>query len=161
MKQYVMTLIITAAVCSLSLILTPEGEKGIGGYTRLVASLCVLSVAISPVASFIDALHELKIGDFVSDTSQNRELLEKIYGDTLCEANEAEIAKNIEELLCREFDAKRGDIRAYAELSLHEGEYKLSSVTLLLSGGGITKDPHEIKEYVSKLLSCECEIVYT
>ncbi len=161
MKEYVMTLTLTVALCSLSLILTPEGEKGIGGYTRLVASLCILSVTISPVASFIESLYELDISSFVSGNSQNKEIFEEIYGDMLCEANEKDISEGIEELLCRDFSISRNDIRAYAELYLSGEEYKLRRVTISLSGGAIAKNPHEIKEYVTTLLSCECEIVYT
>ncbi len=159
MKEYVMTLTVTVAICSLSLILAPESEKGIGGYTRLVASLCVLAVAFSPVSSFIESLQTLEISKFVSDSSQNKEILEQIYQDVLCEANESDISERIEELVCREFGTSQGEVRVFTELEGGE-TYRICRVTIALGGGAIAKNPHEIKEYLENFLSCECEIVY-
>lgn len=155
-----MTLMITVAICSLSLILTPEGDRGIGGYTRLVASLCVLSVAISPVASFVESLYELEIDGFFLSESANRETFEEIYFDSLLDANEKDISGRIEELICGNFNIREGDISVFAELYLNGEECEVRCVSVLLSSGAIAKNPHEIKEYVENLLACECEIVY-
>ena len=161
MVEYVMTLIVTAAVCSLSLILAPEGERGAGGYVRLVASLCVLSVAISPVSSFIVALKDSEMGDLSSYVSQSKEELCGIYEEVIVGANERDVSASLEALVCRELGIREEDIEVFAELSFDKEEYYVCGASIALSGRAVAKDPREIKDYVKNLLSCECEIVYT
>ena len=155
-----MTLMITVAISSLSLILVPEDGKGVSGYTRLAVSLCVLSVTISPIASFISRLRSIELDDFSLGNLQSKASYEEIYEDMLCVANESFISEKTEDLICRDFNIERGQVRVFAELYSNDDEYKLRCVKVMLSGAAIAKNPHEIKEYVTSLLSCECEIVY-
>ena len=56
-----MTLVGTLLISYLALMLAPEGEGGLSGYVKLVAALCVLCVAISPVSSFLRTVLDFDI----------------------------------------------------------------------------------------------------
>ena len=59
MREYVIVLIGSVLVCSLAVMLSPEGEKGMAQYVKLAAGLCVLCVLISPLTSFVSSISEL------------------------------------------------------------------------------------------------------
>ena len=82
MREYVIALIVTLGVCSLAAIMSPEGERGLGGYIKLTVGLCVLCVAISPVSSFIEKLYSFEL-DFKNpdNDTELRVSLENIYED--------------------------------------------------------------------------------
>ena len=114
MKEYVITLIVTVAVCSLAVMLSPESGRGLGNYTRLAASLCILCVVISPIASFLDSLHDLKF-DAVSnnDGVGDAEKLEEIYAYMLERASGEEISERIHTMICREMDMSYDDVEVF------------------------------------------------
>ena len=163
MKEYVIVLIGSVLVCSLAVMLTPEGEKGIGQYVKLAAGLCVLCVLISPLTSFISSLSAIiDQNRFFEDGENELEGFDKIYNESLLDASSEEIAKGLESMLCREFGFKNDKIDVYVELCEGEDGYLPKCVTVMLwqSAETLFADPHKIIEYVNSLLDCRCEIIY-
>ena len=160
MDEYVVSLTVTVAVCTLATMLAP-GDRGLGKYTRLIASLCILCVAISPVSSFFQNVYSINFDMAIPDAEKNNEYeLENVYLNMLTAASEADLSVKIEDMICREIDASEEDIEVFAELYEVDGEGKIKKLTVMLSGKAIFTDPQMIREYLLSLFECECEIVY-
>ena len=163
MREYVIVLIGSVLVCSLAVMLSPEGEKGMAQYVKLAAGLCVLCVLISPLTSFVSSISELieqnRSFDGIDNSLDN---FEKIYNESLLDASGEEIANALESMLCREFGFKNDEIDVYVELCEGEDGYLPECVTVALwqSANTLFADPHDIIEYVNGLLDCRCEIIY-
>ena len=160
MKEYVITLIGTVIICSLASMLAPE-EKGMLGYVKLAAGLCVLCVAISPLASFAREALEFDVGRSFLDGDDESENLNGIYEGSLLGASETSVSEGLRVMICREFGLDSDEIEVSVTLSGEGEEYKPSRATVVLgSGKAIFADPHEIADYVTALLGCSCEIIY-
>ncbi len=156
-----MTLIVTLAVCSLAVILSPEGERGIFGYIKLSAGICVLCVAISPISSFVGSLYSLELDFDMSDKNMaSLETLENIYEDMLREASGVDISEKLSVMICRDLGVKNEDIEVFVETIKEGGVSKVKKVSVVLSGKAVFGDPRKISEYIASVASCECEIVY-
>ena len=156
-----MTLIVTLAVCSLAVILSPEGERGIFGYIKLSAGICVLCVAISPISSFVGSLYSLELDFDMSDKNMaSLETLENIYEDMLREASGVDISEKLSVMICRDLGIDREDVGVFVETIKEGGVSKVKKVSVVLSGKAVFSDPRKISEYVASVASCECEIVY-
>ena len=124
MREYVIVLIGSVLVCSLAVMLSPEGEKGMAQYVKLAAGLCVLCVLISPLTSFVSSISELIEQNRSFDGTDNSlDNFEKIYNESLLDASGEEIANALESMLCREFGFKNDEIDVYVELCEGEDGY--------------------------------------
>ena len=163
MSGYITTLIGTVIICSLVAMLTPE-DKGMLGYVKLAACLCVLCVAISPVTSFIRAVMDFEVGEsFLGSGSDGKNNFDEIYEENLLGAGQKSASEGLRSMLCREFGLDSEEIEVSVKLSEAENEYKYvaESVTVIfVSGKAMFTDPHDVIDYVSELLGCRCEIIY-
>ena len=159
MNNYIITLIGTVIVCSLAAMLAPE-EGGMLGYVKLAAGLCVLCVAISPLTSFTLRAIDLDFGaGFLEDGGADK--LGEIYEGSILGASEESASISLRAMICRDFDLQSDEIEVRVYLSDKGGEYTAQSVTVALVGGkAIFTDPHELIDYVTATLGCNCEIIY-
>ena len=161
MREYVITLIVTASVCTLASALTPDTERGLSGYTKLVAGLCILCVAISPISSFIERIYSAELNtDFSYIGGLDSYELEGIYKASLDNASVSEISERLEGMICSSIGVNEEDIEVFLELYERESNKGISKVTVVLSGKAMLVDPREITDYVYELLGCECEVAY-
>ena len=161
MKEYITTLIGSVIVCSLAAMLTPEDERGMTGYVRLAAGLCVLCVAVAPISSFLTSVLDFDAFEGVSFGNANDDGYREIYEESLKNASKASIEKGICGMLCRDFKLKDNEIDVGVELYEDDDGGKVKSVTVTFVGtGAFFTDPHEVISYINELLGCRCEIVY-
>ena len=161
MGEYVITLTVTVAVCTLATMLSPDGERGLGKYIRLVASLCILCVAIAPLASFIGRLYYFDFDlSFIEERRAEDGELQDIYSNMISEVSEAKVSQKIANMLREEYGLSDENTEVIAELFKDGDVYKIKKLTVLLSGKAIFTDPQIIREYLISLFDCECEIVY-
>ena len=154
-----MTLVGTLLISYLALMLAPEGEGGLSGYVKLVAALCVLCVAISPVSSFLRTVLDFDIEILSPDGVIGN--YEEIFEENLKGASAASIEEGLSAMLCRDLSLKREQIEVSVSLGESGEDYAVESVTVVLVGvNSLFVDPHEIISYVSSLLDCRCQIVY-
>lgn len=162
MSGYITTLIGTVIICTLAAMLTPE-ENGMLGYVKLAAGLCVLCVAIAPLASFIQAVQSFPSGDsFFEDSTGGENNFNQIYEESLLGASEESISEGLRGMICREFKLSSDEIEVFVKLKQTEGgECKTESATVMFVGGkAILTNPHDVIDYVTELLDCRCEIIY-
>ena len=143
--------------------LVPEssGDR-LRGQIKLVTALCVLCIAIAPLAGILKDIGGANF-DFLSKYT-DRESLEMQYNDILKESlgryTAQDVAKRSEELVCEKFGLDEEDLSIRASVSELDGKLSVDSATVMLYSGAIMTDPREIAEYLESLLECECEIVY-
>ena len=166
MKGYVMMLIGTVLICSVALMIIPEGK--IGKYVRLAGALCVLCVSISPLSSFIEALSgidgnslpDIIFGEGVLGDGEGELSPSDVYEENLMSASSENISLALRSMICREIKVDAENIEVYVELIEGEEEYLPQKVSVVLYGSAVLTDPHLIEEYIDTLLGCECEIIY-
>ena len=163
MKEYIITLIGTVLICSLATMLAPEDEKGMSGYVKLAASLCILCVAISPLSSFITKIANIGSGTpFFESGEVDKERFKEIYEKNLKDASAVNISETLKAMLCRNFGFETDKIDVYVELCEDGEVYLPESVSIVLwrGEGTLMTDPHKVIDYVGEMLGCRCEIVY-
>lgn len=142
--------------------LSPEKE-GLSKHIALLCSLMVLSVAISPIASLISRLDGIE-GDFfdifLGGEKISKEDYQEIYRETLIIGGEENMSVSLKSMLSRDLEIDIDDFDVSVKLYEGDKEYLPREVTVTLYSGGILVNPHNISDYVNRLLGCECEIIY-
>lgn len=164
MNGYIYSIVCIAAAVGIVCVIAPDGTKsGIKKHLKLVCSLCLLCVLISPVASFIN-----NVRNFLSDGRDaimdglNRDELqgsyESIY-DKYFEGNYGEnVGQAVKRSLSERFGIPESECRVNVGFADNNGDgvKEPSKVTVILGGRSVLRDPKEIKSFVSELLGCEC-----
>ena len=164
MKEYAMTLIGSALVCSLVFMIAPEGK--LGKYINLAGALCILCVAVSPIYSFVssisgadgEGLYEYIFGEYLAEGED--EVFLEVYENNLMAMGAENMSVALESLLCRETGVGADEIEVYVELRSGEDEFLAKRVRVVLYGSAVFIEPREISGYIESLLGCECEIIY-
>lgn len=166
MKEYVLTLIGAALICSLTSMIAPEGK--LGKYIAFAGSLCILCVSISPIYSFIswisgaDAgardLAEYIFGEY--DRAEDNEEFLDVYEENLMDMGAVNMSQGLKSMLCRDMGIDAEHIEVYVELIETEKKFIPKKVSVVLYKSAVFYDPREISEYVNSLLGCACEIIY-
>lgn len=161
MKEYIITLIGVSIFCGLVEMLSLS-EENFKKHIRLIASLCVLCVAIAPMGELINMIKNYDIEE-ESDIFEGEDINDKyydIYVSNLGEHTAESIEENTKRILADEFDMEHDDFDVIVLLDLSEEKFTVEKVSVLLYPKSIFKDPHKISDYISNLLKCECEIIY-
>lgn len=159
MKEYLLTLVAAALIAALIGILSPDGERGgIAKHLKLLTSLFLICVLISPLHSVLTGLKDLANGNlslpnFGTDTEDD---YRQQMDEALDGATESYFSDMLTQTLESQFSIATGDVACRVEW-VREGEtHKPLRVTVILSGKAIWKDPKPIEDFVSELLGCEC-----
>ena len=161
MKEYFLSLFLSAIVIALVGILSPgKTSGGIARHLRLVSSLFLLCVLISPVSTAMDrVLDWLQNGDSILIPEDSPSIdYGDLASDALDEASRAYFANMLTRTLSEEFSIPSGELHCTVEWETCDGTPSPSHVTLLLSGSAIWRDPTPLKNAVQALLSCPCDI---
>ncbi len=155
MKEYLLALVGASLALGLISILTPQGSSG---HIKLLSSLMLILLLISPVKGVLDTVMEWSHGDLTlpgleedggGDPSEN-------LTATVTEASKDYFVRLLTERLQAAFDMKSGTVRCTVTWETVGEEIRPKLVTVILSGASIWRDPHEIVDYVTELLHCEC-----
>ena len=161
MKEYIITLVGVAIFCGvIEMMSLSEGD--IKNHLKLIASLCVLCVAIAPFGEFLKLLRGGGFNEILDKFDKDELEMEyrAVYIENLDKEMDSELSSRVEFLLSGEFgvDVEDIDVVIFSETS--EESVKINKTCVILYPRAITYDPHKISQYVSDLLKCECEIIY-
>ena len=163
MKEYVLTLIGSALVCSLVSMIAPEGK--LGRYITFAGALCILCVAVSPIYSFVSGISGADAEDLADyifgeyDRDEENEVFLDVYEKNLMEMGAENMSGALKSMLCREMRLDAEHIEVYVELFEGEDKFLVSGVSVVLYDSAVFCDPREIREYIDSLLGCKCEIL--
>lgn len=157
MKAYILSLLAASLVAAIVGILSPSGEGGgIAKHLRLVCALFLLCALLSPLPSVLELLKDLSDGNLSFpgiETDMEEDYRDRLEG-ALDESARTYVQQMLTESIEEKFSISRGEVKLQIQWD-DKGE-RPTRVTVLLSGGAIWKNPHEISNFVSTLLKCEC-----
>lgn len=162
MKTYLLSLISAAMLAILVSLLSPEGDRGgIAKHMRLIISLFLVCVLISPVQALIRDLPDLLEKGWHSDAIGSVDHSE--YHEQLTEAiNQASaeyFTDMLTQTLCAELSISQEELRCKVFWDTSKSEMTPLKVTVFLSGKAIWKDPAEIRALIGALIGCECDVI--
>ena len=147
MGGYLYSLALAAVLVALVCALVPESAVQ---HAKLLCSLCVIALLISPVMSLVQAVGQ---GAWeIPEAWQEGEGEEQDYA----QFSDALVVGQLQVLLEREQGLSPKECRVLVEWGEDGG---VKAVTLLLSGKAIWRDPDPIIAYVEGLLDCTCKVV--
>ena len=147
MGGYLYSLALAAVLVALVCTLVPESAVQ---HAKLLCSLCVIALLISPVMSLVQAVGQ---GAWeIPEAWQEGEGEEQDYA----QFSDALVVGQLQVLLEREQGLSPKECRILVQWGEDGG---VREVTLLLSGKAIWRDPDPIIAYVEELLDCTCKVV--
>ncbi len=159
MEAYVISVIAASLIATVIGILTPRGERGgIAAHVKLLTSLFMICVLVSPLKGVIQRIEELSSGDWrdlfgeVAVEEDYRAQMEH----TMQEASTEYFTQMLTQALESQFDMQSGTVRCCVEWSPDSENLHPTRVTVILSGASIWKNPHAIESFVTELLDCTC-----
>ena len=161
MKSYLITLLAASLLTILVTLLAPDGERGgISKHVRLIASLFLICTLLSPLQALIRELPRLLEGDWLPDADTTTDdAYKQRLEDAINQASKDYFTDMLAQTLCTELSVQQEDLRCHVRWETGEEMPTPASVTVLLSGGAIWKDPTQICTLVNSLIGCPCEVV--
>ena len=160
MQEYLLKLIGISCVISAVCMITPQkGRK----YTKLVCTLSLLCVILSPLAdnSIWELTENISLGGIQDNEADEAEsIYEEIYNNTVSRANEDKISVYLKELMVKDIGLSVEDFDVDVTTATDKGYIEISEVRVVLRGSAVTQDPHKIITYLEDMLGCECNVVY-
>ena len=149
MTAYLLTLFGAALAAALVDLLVPErGRKTV----RLISALFLLCVLSAPLPKAFRAIRDYTLPDTASDAREE-------YGKKMKEAMESAsrtyFAKTLCELITEQFGLAEGTVRCAVDWK-EDGGTAPETVTVILSGSSVWKDPEKIETFVQDLIGCTC-----
>ena len=160
MKEYLLALL-AASLCAMLIgFFAPSGVGGgLSAHLKLLLSLVLICVLVSPLAEVSDTVRDWLAGDLPFwETDEREEDYRTQLEDSLSNTSKSYFIQMLTETLRREFSLEDGEVRCVVQWNAEETDIRPTRVTVLLSGRAIWKDPHAIKDYVEALLQCECVV---
>lgn len=154
---YILSLIATVFAVTLVGILAPGGDGGSARHLRLLTSLVLICVLISPALSLAEGVRDLLDGNFAFEDDAG---VGEDYSSALRESMNATskhyFVQMLTQTLAERFFIAEDDIRCRVEWKTEGENLRPTLVTVVLSGRAIWKNTAEIEQYVTSLLGCEC-----
>ena len=160
MKVYLLSVLTTSLIASLVGILTPEGERGgIAKHVKLLLSLLLICALIAPLKGAVQWLRELGEGEIrIPAIEDSEHEYQSQMQEALDGASETYFIQMLTQAIASEFSISTDQMRCSARWEQAESGLAPTSVTVILSGAAIWKNPHAIEAYVVDLLGCACEV---
>lgn len=160
MSGYLLSVIAAAVVVGVIGALAPAGEgDGLKKAVCFVGALCVLCVLIAPVGEFLGWLGNLGDGiELLWNNESAEQQYEQQYKDYLMSFGADSISEALAEHICQHFDIPEEQCHVRVMTGERQGELCVDSVTVILSGGALLRDPYEIENYISGLFDCRCTV---
>ncbi len=157
MQNYFAGILAAVSVTLLLSMLMPEGS-GSEKHLKLLTALFLLLSILSPAKGMIEELLAWETGSApLPDTWESDADPEGTLTEALQNAEKTYFAERLTELVTEEFALSPGTLRVSVKWSADETELRPESITFILSGDSIWKDPHAICDYATALLGCPCD----
>ena len=160
MKEYLLALL-AASLCAMLIgLLSPHGEGGgLGAHVKLLLALFLICVLVTPLSEAVGTVRDWLAGDLpFLEAEENEEDYREQLESSLTESSKGYFVQRLTETLRQKFSLENGTVRCVVQWNEGESDIRPTRVTVLLSGSGIWKDPHAIREFTEELLQCECVV---
>ena len=162
MKEYIVSVCLTAIVSSVAVLVTPTLKKGeLSPYVRLVSSFVLICVIISPLTNIAPCDPESKIDSFIDGLDlPDDNFYESGTLDALSKLNATCLEAAVRDALCQKFSLDETDIKIEAQYSFTEEKTEYTRILVLLHGKAVLKDPKQIEKYVTEIsgIHCDCAL---
>jgi hypothetical protein len=166
MTEYVFSIVLFSIASGIVLILVPEGTRqGLKKHLKLITSLCLICILISPMAKLMETISSFDGGDIngIFGTDTEGELYDKyneIYQNYLDGGYGENIGEAVKEALYKRFGIAKENARVLTEFSDKNGDgvREPRKITIVLSGSAIVKEPDSIKKFVSEVFECDTAV---
>ena len=148
-----------AAVGGIVLIVSPDGiSAGIKKHMRLICSLCMLCVMISPVKSLIGSMGDISDSIYESEDEQLYDIYESIYEEKSDEIYGTGIGEAVKEQLRDKFNIPSSECRVSVEFSDsdRDGFREPKRITVFLTGVSAVNTSRQIESLISEKFGCDC-----
>jgi len=150
-----------AALGGAVLMISPEGiRSGIKKHMKLICSLCLLCVMIAPLGRLMETLGSLgNSGNLdIGNESELESMYESIYQGNLTDEFSGSIGEKVKTALYERFSIPGEECRVETNFADRDGDglREPCSITVILSGLSVFKDPRAVEKYVSETFGCEC-----
>ena len=156
MDGYVLTLIGAAMISALVGVLAPAGSTA--KYVKLITSLFLICVLISPVKGLIVGLRELIDGE-LSFSQEQEEAEEDFRLQTEALTNETAklyFTDMLTDRILSRFSISPDELRCAVDWSTDSAPMP-TRITVFLSGRAIWQDTHAIEAFVTELIGVPCQ----
>ncbi len=162
MKSYLTRVVIVSVIMGVFEIIAPK-HQGLEKYTKAIGLLCILCISIAPMKDMIENIND-GIFDDIKDgildaTDKENDDYNSILNEYLNEFSSGEFKNEVKSILKKEFDIPEQECEVDITVFSEEGQLKVKSMQILLSGRSIFKNPYTVEEYFNKLLGCECRVL--
>lgn len=161
MREFIITLIGVAVVSGGVQMLCPEDSKA-SGLINIISGLCIICIMLAPLKDFIAWMRNDAVGmlDGIYGSQITTEDYAEIYEKSIIEGSELKASQSLKLLIITDLELSEDSFDVSLRLTRSDEEYCAESVTVFLYDKAVLTDPKIIKDYVARLLSCECQIVY-
>ncbi len=157
MKEYLLTLV--GVVIFSGVIVMIGAEDGAKKYIRLVCSLSVLCMLISPLTSLLRG-GELSFEELWDDVQGEDQNYDEIYKDNLASHEMRYVEELLKKNIQSEFSLSSSDVDVRIKSVSKNGIYEVESVGVILRDRAVLADPKEIASLINSKMGCPCTIVY-
>ena len=153
MKAYFLSILGAGLLSAMVGLLAPAATQK---HLKLVSSLLLVCVLVAPLPRALQALQGLS-DELTNDADGSLTTdYEKELQQALQTASGSYFAEALTTLLCNRFSIPAGELRCAVRWVEDGDALRPLSVTLILSGSAIWKNPAEMEDFVTQLLGCEC-----
>ena len=162
MKSYIISVILTAVGAFVAVKLSPDGRGGtFSPYVRLISSLALICVMISPITSLLSCDVEASVEDIMSKIElESYGFYESGMTVSLSKINASTLSNVLSEKICEKFDLERDNVSVEVKYTVTPEKTEYNKILVLLSGKAIFKNPREIENFVYEIcnISCDCAL---
>lgn len=165
MRRYLLLLFLTALVGGVAEWMVPD-ERGEEGRrpVRLVASICLLCVFLSPIRQ-LPQIGEQLAGQVheLLDSTEREEALDEQFRANMTAVETAEVVRLLGAELGERFGVDAGSftVTLTAKPRTEDGSAGgIETVSVRLRGAALFLDPARVEETVQNLLGCPCTVYY-
>ena len=160
MRGYLYTVVCMAALSGVVLLVAPDGVKsGLKKHIRLICSICMLCIMISPISRVVDGIKN--IGDMIIEPDKE-DGLHSAYESMYEEKNEENFSEVLEDAVKEELknalSISANECRTIIEFSDvdDDGFREPVKITVVLSGTAIFKNPRNVESIIFGKFGCDC-----
>lgn len=162
MKQYLLSVIIISIAIGLTEVMVSD-MHGMKGYIRTIGLLCVLVVALSPLAQALSDINDSFFENIKNSITDGADMSDEDYSEMLNEYlksfSQNSYKSEIKRLLNEKFDISEEESFVELELELSDDTMSVTEIRILLTGSAIFKNPYDIEDYFKNLAGCECQVL--
>lgn len=162
MKDYIISVCLTAIVSALAVFLTPVAKKGdLLPYVRLVSSFAIICVIISPLPYLASCDPSDKAESIINDLElPDESFYEEITYKSLSKLNAAHLEAAVSDAVCQKFKIEPADLKVKVQYNITNEQTEYTRILILLYGKAALKNPIQIEKYVTEIsdLPCDCAL---